>query len=142
LATKTTINEVTHVSHKHTTEPKSAEPKHHEMHEHDHDKKILAETFTKEPSLNEKLAAAKPHEARIKAKPITNLRSAIGINDRFLFQRELFDNDPGKFDQTVQHLDASGGLSEAIEYLESNYQWNKTETSLKFIELIKRRFQN
>jgi hypothetical protein len=114
---------------------------HHHPH-HEHDKKILAETFTKEPSLNEKLAASNPHESKIKAKPITNLKNAIGINDRFLFQRELFDNDPGKFEYTVQHIDASGNLTEAIEYLETNYQWNKTETSLKFIELIKRRFQN
>jgi hypothetical protein len=108
----------------------------------EHEKKILAETFSKEPSLNEKLAAMNSHESKVKAKPITHIKSAIGINDKFLFQRELFGNNPDKFEQTISAIDNSVDLVEAVEYLEANFQWNKNDTSLKFMELVKRRFQN
>ena len=104
------------------------------------DKKILGERFVSEPTLNEKLAAAKNQESKVKGKPVTSLKGAIGLNDRFMFTRELFGNNREKFDKTIDNLDACETLIAAIEYLEQNFKWTKNETSLKFIGLVKQRF--
>jgi hypothetical protein len=106
------------------------------------DKKVLGELFTKEPSLNEKLAMNKPLESKIKARPVTSIKSVIGINDKFLYMRELFANDSKTFEHAVNYLDQADNLVQAVEYLENNFQWQKTETSLKFLDLVKRRFEN
>ena len=106
------------------------------------EKKILGEKFIKEPTLNERLAAGKNQETKIKGKPVTSLKKAIGLNDKFMYLRELFDNDNGKFEKAIDTLDACRNLIEAIEYLEQNFKWTKNETSLKFIALVKQRFSN
>ncbi len=106
------------------------------------EKKVLGELFTKEPSLNEKLAMNKSLDTKIKARPVHSLKSAIGINDKFLYMRELFANDNKTFEHAVNHIDQVENLAQAIEYLEGNFKWQKTETSLKFLDLIKRRFEN
>jgi len=105
------------------------------------EKKVFGEQFNKEPSLHDKLAEAAHVTSRIKGLPITNLRSAIGLNDRFMFTRELFGNDSGKFDSTVDTIDHSSTFLEAIEHLEQNYKWTKNDISLKFMDLVKRRFE-
>jgi len=96
----------------------------------------------KELSLNEKLAAAGAHEVKIKPMPISSIKSAIGLNDRFLFTRELFGNDSSRYESTIDQLDQSSTLLEAIEFLEKNFQWKKSDVSLKFMDLVKRRFLN
>ena len=106
------------------------------------EKKILGEQFVKEPSLNDRLAATAHHESKIKGKPVTKIKSAIGLNDRFLYTRELFGNESSKFETTVDHLDQLNNLHEAVDYLSKNFQWTKNEASLKFMELVKRRFEN
>jgi hypothetical protein len=105
------------------------------------EKKVLGEQFTKEPSLNDKLASTNLHELKIKAQPILSIKGSIGLNDKFLFTRELFGNDISRFESTIEHLDRSTTILEAIEYLENNFQWTKSDTSLKFMNLVKRRFE-
>lgn len=105
------------------------------------DKKVFGEQFSKEPSLNDKLSGSTAISSRIRGLPISNLRSAIGLNDRFLYTRELFDNDSSKFDLTVDTIDQLSSFLEAIEYLEKNFKWTKNENSLKFMDLVKRRFE-
>jgi len=105
------------------------------------EKKVFGEQFIKEPSLNDKLASAHSHESRIKAMPIASIKGAIGLNDRFLFTRELFGNDSSRYESTIDHLDQLANLLEAIEYLEKNFQWTRNDASLKFMDLVKRRFE-
>lgn len=103
---------------------------------------ITGEPLVKEPSLNEKLASIASSDSKIKGQPITSLKSAIGLNDRFLFMRELFNGDYSCYETTIEELDKLGSLIEAIEFLEKNFQWTKNNASLKFMELIKRRFEH
>lgn len=103
--------------------------------------RLLGENFIKEPSLNERLTGQKQIQSKIKGKPVTSIKAAIGLNDRFMYTRELFDNKVSKFESTVEQLDKATGIIEAIEFLEQNFKWPKSETSLKFVELVKRRFQ-
>jgi hypothetical protein len=105
------------------------------------EKKIFGEQFANEPSLNDKLASANVHESKIKPRPIENIKSAIGINDRFLFTRELFGNEGTRYESAIDQLDQLTNLLEAIEYLEKNFHWTKNDASLKFMNLVKRRFE-
>lgn len=106
------------------------------------DKKVFGEKFSKEPSLNDKLSSGTAYESKIKGKPVTNLKAAIGLNDRFLYTRELFGNDSARYEEAIEKLDQFSNLLEAIEYLEKNFVWVKNNTSLKFMDLVKRRFEN
>jgi hypothetical protein len=105
------------------------------------EKKVFGEQFTKETSLNDKLASANVHESKFKAQPIASIKGSIGLNDRFLFTRELFGNDGTLFESTIDQLDQFTTILEAVEYLEKHFQWIKNNASLKFMELVKRRFE-
>ncbi len=72
--------------------------------------------------------------------PINSMWDGIGINDRFLFVRELFENDSSKFEKAVTALNEMPTIQEAVNYLKLNFKWHKTEASQKFLVLVKRRF--
>ena len=72
--------------------------------------------------------------------PIKRIWDAIGINDRFLFVRELFDNDGSKLESTVKTIDEFTSIQEAVNYLKTNFKWNNSEASQRFLILVKQRF--
>lgn len=106
---------------------------------------IIADTFSDRPGcLNEQLTGFREDEnlSEIKKlKPITNLSDVIGINDRFLFIREIFNGDPKLFEQTIKRLDNATNLADAKKIL-NDYTGESTDnTALKqLVELIKRKF--
>jgi hypothetical protein len=103
--------------------------------------KRLGDIFSKEKSVNDLIAGdAQKLEQKISNMPVTSIQAAIGINDRFQFIRELFDGSAEKYTETVTKLDSMKELKEAVTYLQQNFKWKKTEVSLKFVSLIKRRF--
>ncbi len=75
-----------------------------------------------------------------KAAPLKSLKEGLILNDRYLFQRELFNNDKSRLDETIAALDRLANIYEAVEYLKANFRWNKSEASEKFVRLVKRRF--
>ena len=103
---------------------------------------VLGERFTKDKSLNEKFTSLGESKYKVVGKPVTSVKRAIRLKDRFMFTRELFDNDSDKYNLTLEAIDNANNFVEAIEYLEENCKWPKSETSLKFMELVKRRFDN
>lgn len=103
----------------------------------------LGDSFSKEKSVNDLIGVENKNlEHKISNRPLANIQAAIGINDRFQFIRELFDGNPENFSVTVSDLDKMGDIKEAVEYLQQNHKWKKNETSLKFVNLVKRRFSN
>jgi len=104
------------------------------------DKKIQNELAgDKHQSVNDILAQDRI-ESNFEGIPLKNIRDGIGLNDRFLYIRELFDNDAEKYEKTIAALDAFSTIGEAVEYLKQKFKWNKTEASQKFLALVKRRF--
>jgi hypothetical protein len=79
-------------------------------------------------------------ESKLSNSPITSLRAAIGLNDRFLFIREIFNNNSEKYNAVIEHLDKMEQIQEAVEYLKANLSMEKNETTMKFVDLLKRRF--
>jgi len=104
----------------------------------------LADKFRDEKrSISEKLSqqtiADKSIGSKLRLK-IIYLRSAIGINDRFIFIREIFDNNTDKYNTLIDQLDKLETIQQAVELLKANLTLQKNETSLKFVDLLKRRF--
>ena len=103
--------------------------------------KRLGDSFLKEKSVNDLVSAdTQKLENKISNMPVSSIQAAVGINDRFQYIRELFDGDADKFAETVAKLDSMSDLKDAVVYLQQNFKWKKTEVSLKFVTLIKRRF--
>lgn len=104
------------------------------------DKQILGERFTAGESVHDRLMTGKNRgETKFSNIPITHLASSIGTNDRFLFSRELFDGNMELFYEIVRKIDHMQTTREAFDFLRE-FNWKRNETSLKFVELVKRRF--
>lgn len=102
----------------------------------------LGDSFLKEKSVNDLLTDHNNLEFKLSNRPVSSIKSAIGINDRFQYIRELFDGNADKFTETVSFIDEMKNIGEAVEYLRQSFKWKKNETSLKFVGLVKRRFSN
>ena len=102
----------------------------------------LGDSFLKGKSINDLITDQQKLEFKLSNRPVSSIRSAIGINDRFQYIRELFDGDSEKFMKTVKDLDAMDHVADAVNYLRTHFRWKKNETSLKFVNLVKRRFLN
>jgi len=105
-------------------------------------RKTVAEIFVQEKSLNDLLPPGKTIDHQLSGTPLASLEAAIGLNDRFQFIRELFSHDPGLFNETVKEIDQLENLPQAVAYLNSHFKWKKNETSMKFAQLVKRRFSD
>lgn len=100
----------------------------------------------KTESLNDRLKEDKTELAhRLKETPIKDLRKAIGINDRFVFVKELFRGDDAAYERSIKTINAFNIYSEA-EYwmareLRLKLAWaDDNETVQHFYGLVKRRF--
>ncbi len=76
---------------------------------------------------------------------IESLAQHISVNQKFMFIRELFDNDAEAFSAAVAELDAQSTYAEAINLIRrefaQNYRWKMdSEEVLEFMELITKRF--
>ena len=74
--------------------------------------------------------------------PLANLDDAIGVNDKFLFIREIFNGSPESYDQALERLNGVKTFAEAknvlLDYADSE---TKESKALKqFLELVKRKF--
>ncbi len=105
-------------------------------------KRIVGEYFNQGKSLNDLMSDSNKLDQKLASSPIEKLESAIGLNDRFQYIRELFNNDVVLFQSTVKQIDQMDNLKEAVGYLSNNFKWKKNDTSLKFAQLVKRRFSN
>lgn len=106
---------------------------------------ILAEKFQgKQKFRNEIIAEHNTKvdmSTKLQNKPIGDLTKAIGINDKFLFIKELFDGDSARYSETISHLNSFADLNDAIIYLQDNFEWAESnEHAAKFIDLVRRKF--
>lgn len=106
---------------------------------------IIADQFSNRPeSFNEKLGSHKHEEdvlEILRTKPLSSLDEAIGINDKFLFIREIFDGSVDKYNQAIEKLESVGTISDAMAVIMS-YTGENTgnEAISQLVDLIKRKF--
>ena len=82
--------------------------------------------------------------AKLKQNPVHDLRSAIGINDKFLFVNELFGGSMEKYNKSIENLNDLKTLNGAMIYLNElkiELQWNSSnEAYQRLKELVTRKF--
>lgn len=72
---------------------------------------------------------------------ISDLRQAIGINDKFLLIRDLFGGDSDLYDDVMQKLNRFDSLDDCVIYLTENYAWNANSESVRLLmDLLERKF--
>jgi hypothetical protein len=99
-------------------------------------------TNTKAPE-TEKKEDKFPHN-KIQKPPLTDIKVAIGINDKFQFINELFKGNGQEYETAIQRLNASETEASAISYfsdLEQSYGWkDDSETKNRLRDLVERRY--
>lgn len=71
---------------------------------------------------------------------ITDLRKAIGVNDKFLLLRDLFAGDVALYERTIDALNRFEDLDECMIYIVENFHWNPDSEGAKMlVELIERK---
>ena len=82
--------------------------------------------------------------ARLQRKPVSDLISAIGINDKFLFLNELFGGSMEKYNKSIRSLNSFSTLLGAKTYmseLQIEFQWDcSSDAYKKLADLVERRF--
>lgn len=106
---------------------------------------IIADQFNdRAESFNEKLGGLKHDDdvsEILKTKPLSNLQEAIGINDRFLFIREVFNGNIESYNEAILKLNSAGNLDEA-KALVAGFTRENTDTDIvrQLMDLVKRKF--
>lgn len=90
----------------------------------------LADTIAAPTALAEEINHAKLH----------SLRDGIGLNDKFLMIRDLFDGDGDAYEQAIDALDELETLDDCMIHIIENYAWNPDSEGSKFImQLLERK---
>ena len=85
--------------------------------------------------------ATQPLQTSLFGTSVEDIRQAISLGDRFLFQRELFAGNGELMQKTLDELNALDSLEEAMEYVADNFEWDKESTAVQLFEnVLKRRF--
>ena len=91
----------------------------------------------KTDSPTQQISESPSRDARI----ITDLRKAIGLNDRFRLKHDLFDNNEMLLFETIDALNAMNSLAEADAYLKQHFEWKADDaTVVYFYEILERKF--
>ena len=97
-------------------------------------------------TLGDKLESAEDTSlaARLQRKPVSDLASAIGINDKFLLLNELFGGSMEKYNKSIRALNNFSTLLGAKTYmseLQIEFQWDcESDAYKKLDNLVERRF--
>lgn len=78
-------------------------------------------------------------------KPLDGIKKSITINQRFMFENDLFNGDKGEFEMVVNYLDNCASNQDAMEFINENYvekkNWDlEKEEVVEFFSVINKRF--
>jgi len=82
--------------------------------------------------------------AKIQQNKVSDIRTVIGINDKFLFINEIFKGEMSSYNQAIEKLNQTDVFHEALQIIDdlkitNGSDENKT-TFIKLVEIAKRRF--
>ena len=82
-----------------------------------------------------------PQQTSLFGTAVEDIRQAISLGDRFLFQRELFAGNGELMQKTLDEINTLSSLGEAMGYVRDNFDWDKDSTAVQLFEnVLKRRF--
>ncbi len=78
---------------------------------------------------------------KLQSKPIQDIGTALGLNDRFKLINELFNGDKESYQQTISILDNASNFNEAFNYISTSYDWDMEDDSVQMLlDLVRRKF--
>ena len=70
-----------------------------------------------------------------------SIEQLIGINDKYQFISELFDNNTELYNTTLKEVDDFDNNQQAIDWLNANFKWNaEDDTVQSFFSIINRHY--
>ena len=99
---------------------------------------VLGEQFHESPSVADTIACPK---GVADSAPVASLREAIGLADKFMLIRELFDGNAEEYDNAIATLDKQPSFDDCIIYISENYTWSPSSAATKLVmELLERKY--
>jgi hypothetical protein len=110
----------------------------------DNNEKIISDRFKSQTaSIHDGFLKSQKYEdlsTKLKSKPITNMADAIGINDKFIFIKELFNGNENKYNKTIEILNNATNFNDAYNYLMGNFNWDMDNSLVQILlDLIRRK---
>ena len=94
-----------------------------------------------EPVVEKPAPRPVPQQTSLFGTAVEDIRQAISLGDRFLFQRELFAGNGELMQKTLDEINTLSSLGEAMGYVRDNFDWDKDSTAVQLFEnVLKRRF--
>jgi DNA-binding protein H-NS len=105
---------------------------------------IVADRFSgKSNTFNEQIGIIKSEgdiSHAMKSKHVSNLTEAIGINDKFLFVREIFSGDQSSYNEAIAKLNRVENISDAKAVIMSyTGEGEENEAVKELLDLVKRK---
>lgn len=93
-----------------------------------------------EPEEEEPVKEIASPNAALYGKAVDDIRQAISLGDRFLFQRELFSQNAEMMQKTLTELNELSSFDEAVDYI-NRFGWDtESNTYQQFLVTLHRRF--
>jgi hypothetical protein len=110
----------------------------------DNNEEIISDRFKSQTaSIHDGFLKSQKYEdlsSKLKSKPITNIADAIGINDKFIFIKELFNGNENKYNKTIEVLNNATNFNDAYNYLMGNFNWDMDNSLVQILlDLIRRK---
>ncbi|MCK5465606.1 MAG: hypothetical protein KAI95_21405 [Bacteroidales bacterium] len=79
--------------------------------------------------------------SKLQSKPIRDIGTSLGLNDRFKLINELFNGDKDSYQQSIKILDSATNFNEAFNYINTTYDWDMEDDSVQMLlDLVRRKF--
>lgn len=102
---------------------------------------VVPEPVKEAPAKEEPAQEPTSSKAMLYGKPVTDIRQAISLGDRFLYQRELFGQNAELMQKTLNDLNALRSFDEAVSYIMTHFKWDSDSTTYQqFLVTLHRRF--
>jgi len=105
---------------------------------------IIADKFQSKKFIHDDIAMKNSKQdvsSKMQSKPINDINSAIGLNDKFIFIRELFDGDKDHYNETIQILNNFDSYQNAVSFLDENFDWDSEDQNYERLkELVQRKY--
>lgn len=118
--------------------------KEHEFKHNETTPEIIADKFQSKRFIHDTISkknVKKDVSSKMQSKPIKDINSAIGLNDKFIFIRELFENNKEIFNETIQVLNNFDTYENAVDFLDENFNWDSEDPNYERLkELVRRKY--
>ena len=99
---------------------------------------IIGEQFHEAPSVADTIACPK---GMAESAPIVSLHDAIGVADKFMLIRELFDDDVASYESAIEALDKQPSFDDCIIFIAEHYAWSPNLQATKLVmDLLQRKY--